>query len=63
MAKRRNFTNQFEAEVALKALRGDKTMQEIASKHQLHPNQVSTWKRHAFYDTDFASTIPYLKAG
>ena len=47
MAKRRNFTNQFKAKVALEALRGDKTVQEIAAKHQLHPNQVSTWKRQA----------------
>ena len=47
MAKRRNFTDQFKAKVALEALRGDKTVQEIAAKHQLHQNQVSTWKRQA----------------
>jgi transposase len=47
MAKPRNFTDQFKAKVALEALRGDKTVQEIAAKHQLHPNQVSTWKRQA----------------
>lgn len=29
----------------MEALRGDKTVQEIAAKHHLHPNQVSTWKR------------------
>ena len=33
--------------MALEALRGDKTVQEIAAKHQVHPNQVSTWKRQA----------------
>ena len=33
--------------VALEALRGDRTVQEIAAKHQEHPNQVSTWKRQA----------------
>ena len=48
MAKRRNFTDQFKAKVALEALRGDKTVQEIAAKHQLHPNQVSTWNRQVF---------------
>jgi len=32
MAKRRNFTDQFKAKVALEALRGDKTVQEIAAK-------------------------------
>ena len=31
MAKRRNFTDQFRAKVALEALRGDKTVQEIAA--------------------------------
>ena len=47
MAKRRKFTDQFKAKVALKALRGDKTIQEIAAKHQVHPNQADTWKRQA----------------
>ena len=47
MAKRRNFTDQSKAKVALEALCGDKSMQEIAAKNQLHPNQVSTWKRQA----------------
>ncbi len=43
MAKRRNFSDQFKAKVALEALRGDKTVQEIAA----NPNQVNTWKRQA----------------
>ena len=47
MTKRRNFSGQFKASVALEALRGDKTVQEIAAKRQLHPTQVSTWKRQA----------------
>jgi transposase-like protein len=33
--------------VALEALRGDKTAQEIAAKHKIHPTQVTTWKRQA----------------
>jgi transposase-like protein len=28
-------------------MRGDKTIQEIAAKHKVHPNQVSGWKRQA----------------
>ena len=47
MTKRRRFTAEFKARVALDALRGDKTIQEIASKHKVHPNQVSAWKRQA----------------
>ena len=47
MTKRRNFSDTFKATVALEALRGDKTVQEIAAKRQLHPTQVSSWKRQA----------------
>ena len=45
MRRRRRFSGDLKAKVALEALRGDRTLQEIASKHQVHPNQVSTWKR------------------
>ena len=47
MAKRRRFTAEFKARVAKEALRGDRTLQQIAARHQLHPNQVSQWKRTA----------------
>ncbi len=47
MTTRRRFSGDFKAKVALEALRGDKTIQEISSKHKVHPNQVSTWKRQA----------------
>jgi transposase len=47
MRTRRRFTGEFKAGVALEALRGDKTVQEIAARHQVHPNQVSAWKRQA----------------
>ena len=47
MTKRRKFSDQFKAKVALEALRGDRTIQEIAAKHRLHPTQVSTWKKLA----------------
>ena len=47
MSRRRRFSGELKAKIALEALRGDRTLQEIASKHQVHPNQVSTWKRQA----------------
>ena len=47
MSTRRRFTADFKARVALEALRGDKTIQEIASRHKVHVNQVSKWKRQA----------------
>jgi transposase-like protein len=45
--KRRKFTDRFKAQVALEALRGDRTVQEIATKHGLLPTQVSAWKKQA----------------
>ena len=45
MTTRRPFTGEFKAKVALeRQLRGDKTIQEIAARHKVHPNQVSTRK-------------------
>ena len=52
-SKRRKFSGKLKAKVALVALRGasgDRTLQEIASQHQVHPNQVGAWKRQAVED-------------
>jgi transposase-like protein len=43
--KRRQHTGQFKFKVALEAAIGLKTINEIASEHNLHPNQVSSWKQ------------------
>ena len=45
--KRRRFTAEFKKRVALEALRERDTVQSIAARHEVHPNQVSTWKRQA----------------
>ena len=45
--KRRRFSGELKAKIALEALRGDRTLQEIGSRHQVHPNQVGAWKRQA----------------
>ena len=47
MSIRRRFSGDFKAKVALEALRGDKTIQEIAVRHKVHPNQASAWKQRA----------------
>ena len=38
MSTRRRFSGDFKAKVALEALRGDKTIQEITTRHKIHPN-------------------------
>jgi len=47
MAKRRNFSTDFKAKVALAAIRGDGTMAELASRYEIHPNMITKWKRQA----------------
>jgi transposase len=41
---RRNHTAVFKAKVALAALRGDKTLAELAQQYDIHPNQIVQWK-------------------
>lgn len=45
--KRRRFSASFKAEVALEAIRGKRTINEIASERGIHPNQVVMWKKQA----------------
>ena len=41
---RRNHTAAFKAKVALAAVKGDKTLAELAQQFDVHPNQITTWK-------------------
>ncbi len=44
---RRKFSAEFKAKVVLEALRERSTIEELARKHELHPNQINTWKKEA----------------
>ena len=41
---RRNHTPAFKAKVALAAIKGDRTLAQIAEQFDVHPNQVTSWK-------------------
>ena len=43
--KRRSFSAGFKAKVALAAVKGDKTLAELASQYGVYPNQISAWKK------------------
>jgi len=43
--KRRNHLPAFKAKVALDAVRGEKTLAELAQQHDVHANQIIDWKR------------------
>ena len=45
--KRRRFTAAFKARVVRAALREDKTLAQLAKEYQVHPNQITEWKRQA----------------
>jgi len=43
--KRRNHSPAFKAKVAMAAVRGDKTLAELAQQFDVHPNQIQDWKK------------------
>ncbi len=47
MAQRKKFGKAFKAKVAIEAIKGEKTVNEIASIYEVHPNQVRQWKKLA----------------
>ena len=58
MAKRRNFTPEFKAEVVLEALRGETSQAELCRRYNLSEQQLSKWKQQVVENvaTLFAST-------
>ena len=43
--QRQRYSAQFKFQVALEAAQGRHTLNELASQHQVHPNQIGQWKR------------------
>jgi transposase len=41
---RRNHTAAFKAQVALAAIKGDRTLAQLAEQFDVHPNQITSWK-------------------
>ena len=43
---RKSFTAEFKAKVAIEALKGNQTVNEIASEFSVHSTQINTWKKN-----------------
>jgi transposase-like protein len=44
---RKRFSPDYKAKVALEAIREKYTLQELATKYEVHPNQITQWKKEA----------------
>ena len=45
--QRKNYSGDMKAKIALEAIKGQRTVQQIATHFSVHPNQVSQWKKQA----------------
>jgi len=43
--QRKQYTGRFKAKIALEAVKGQRTVQELASHYGVHPNQITNWKK------------------
>lgn len=59
MKSRRRFSAEFKAKVALEAICGEQTINELAARYELHPNMITNWKRQAIENmaTVFSSGV------
>jgi len=42
---RKSYTGDFKAKVALEAVKGERSFSELATKYEVHPSQIRTWKK------------------
>ncbi|NNF15503.1 MAG: transposase [Gammaproteobacteria bacterium] len=63
---RRNHSPAFKAKVAMEAIKGGRTLAELAKRHDVHANQITTWKTlmlermHEVFESSGQSSTPQV---
>ena len=57
MKKRKTFSKEFKARVALDAIKGQKTTGELSTEYGVHSNQIGQWKKRLIRDNTSRSEI------
>jgi transposase len=61
--KRRKFTSEFNKKVVLEALKERNTIQELAAKYEVHPQQITDWKKHFLSNSETVFERPWFRKG
>ena len=59
---RKRYSADFKSRIALEAVKGTKTVNEIASDHGLHPNQIAQWKKQLLQELPVLFSDKRVKA-
>ena len=60
--KRKQYSNEFKFKVALEAIKGVKTISQLAAEYNLHPTQIGTWKKQLLREGSAVFTRPNSQA-